>query len=74
MCQVLEVSKSGFYKWQATLASGQLSELQTKREKIKQKIAQSYYVSQGIYGNLRIHEDLEVWGYSPYASGPLAAI
>lgn len=64
MCQVLGVSKSGFYKWQANLVSGQLSERHAKREEIKQKIAQAYHESRGIYGSPRIHEDLEAWGYS----------
>ncbi|MGK7379752.1 IS3 family transposase [Planococcus sp. 1R117A] len=64
MCQVLGVSKSGFYKWQANLVSGQLSERHAKREEIKQKIAQAYHESRGIYGSPRIHEELEAWGYS----------
>ncbi|WP_077591254.1 IS3 family transposase [Planococcus lenghuensis] len=64
MCDVLGVSRSGFYKWRDLLTGGQLSAQQERREEIKQKIARSYHESHGIYGSPRVHEDLEAWGYS----------
>lgn len=64
MCQVLEVSTSGFYKWRHLQATDELTERQAWREGLKQKIAQSFHESYGTYGSPRILEDLKAWGYS----------
>lgn len=54
MCQVLNVSRSGYYQW--------LKRTPSKREKeneyIKNKIAEIYWRSRGTYGSPRIHKQL----------------
>jgi len=59
MCQVLDVSRSGYYSW--------LKRTPSKRElennKLKIKIAEIYWKSRGTYGSPRIHEKLKKEGY-----------
>ncbi|MCG3089875.1 IS3 family transposase [Sporosarcina cyprini] len=64
MCQVLEVSKSGFYKWACQQAQDDRTERTAWREELKRMIAKSYHESLGTYGSPRILEDLKEWGYS----------
>jgi putative transposase len=64
MCQVLEVSKSGFYKWRGQQATAERTKRQVWRDELKQKIGQSFHESYGTYGSPRILADLLAWGYS----------
>jgi putative transposase len=63
MCEVLEVSPSGFYKWLKTQNEPQ-SEKEAYKNEIKQKISKSFHESMGTYGSPRVHHDLVEWGYS----------
>lgn len=63
MCNVLGVSRAGFYKWRTQLITGKLTERQIYREELLQKIAQSHHESYGTYGSPRILEDLKAQGY-----------
>jgi putative transposase len=63
MCQVLDVSKSGYYKWLSALSLPQ-SEKEAYRKEIEQKICKSFHESHGTYGSPRVHSDLVEWGYS----------
>jgi putative transposase len=63
MCKVLDVSKSGYYKW-LKLQSQPPSEKETYRKEIEQKICKSFHESQGTYGSPRVHSDLVEWGYT----------
>jgi putative transposase len=62
MCQVLKVSKSGYYKWLSQ--SNILSEKEEYRLEIQQKISKSFHESFGTYGSPRVHSDLIDWGYT----------
>lgn len=62
MCKVLKVSSSGYYKWLKNLNSP-LSERETYRLELQQKISKSYHESFGTYGSPRVHSDLLDWGY-----------
>lgn len=64
MCNVLGVSRGGFYKWRSKLITGKRTERQLHREELLQKIAQSHHESYGTYGSPRILEDLKAQGYS----------
>lgn len=63
MCEVLEVSPSGFYKWLRTQSKPR-SEKEAYKDEIKQKISKSFHESMGTYGSPRVHNDLVEWGYS----------
>ncbi|MDQ1146226.1 putative transposase [Bacillus sp. SORGH_AS 510] len=62
MCEVLNVSKSGYYKWLKKQNQPQ-SEKEVYRSEIKQKISKSFHESFGTYGSPRVHADLVEWGY-----------
>lgn len=62
MCEVLGVSKSGYYKW-LNKQSQPLTEKESYRIEIKQKISKSYHESFGTYGSPRVRNDLVEWGY-----------
>lgn len=62
MCEVLGVSKSGFYKW-LNKQSQPLTEREAYRNEVKQKIGKSHHESFGTYGSPRVHDDLVEWGY-----------
>ena len=62
MCQVLKVSKSGYYKWLSQRTSPP-SEKEKYRLEIQQKISKSFHESMGTYGSPRVHADLIDWGY-----------
>ena len=54
MCQVLEVSRSGFYDW----LGREPSQRKIKNEKLKLEIAKIYWQHSGRYGSPRIHRQL----------------
>lgn len=63
MCQVLNVSTSGYYKW-LNQQSSPPSEKEKYRLEILQKIKKSFHESFGTYGSPRVHADLINWGYT----------
>jgi putative transposase len=60
MARLLEVSRSGFYKWRAT--RGTTSPKKERRVKIDAKIVHFHHASQGTYGAPRITEDFREAG------------
>ncbi|WP_245998158.1 IS3 family transposase [Siminovitchia terrae] len=62
MCEILGVSKSGYYNWFGNQGRA-ATEREKKREEIKQKISQFFHESYGTYGSPRIHDDLIEHGY-----------
>lgn len=63
MCEVLEVSRSGYYNWLQTKQK-ELTENQLYRQKVRQKTVQYFHENFGTYGSPRIHKDLIANGYS----------
>ncbi|WP_227936003.1 IS3 family transposase [Alkalihalobacillus deserti] len=63
MCEILRVSKSGYYNWLSN-QSGEPTEKEKRREELKQKIQKSFHESLGTYGSPRVHDDLIEWGYT----------
>lgn len=62
MCEVLGVSKSGYYNWLQKQAAP-LTEREEKEIEITQMVYQSFHESFGTYGSPRILKDLQEWGY-----------
>jgi putative transposase len=60
MCKVLEVSRSGYYKWRNTPAS----EREQRRNELGERIQYHYEDSQGIYGSPKITHLLRDEGYT----------
>ncbi|ADL12888.1 Integrase catalytic region [Acetohalobium arabaticum DSM 5501] len=60
MCQVLEVSRSGYYKW----LNRKPSQREKINKKLKLKIAEIYWQHNGTYGSPRIHRVLRKEGYT----------
>ncbi len=60
MCDVLEVSRSGYYKW----CHHEPSEQELERVAIKQEIYYSFHYHNGRYGSPRIKELLHRQGYN----------
>ena len=60
MCQVLKVSRSGYYDW----LKYPLSKRKIEDMKIKQKITEIYYNSRKTYGSPRIYQQLLREGYA----------
>src|SRR6056297_1301148 len=60
MCQVLEVSRSGYYDW----LNREPSQRQLENEKLKNKITEIYWQHKGRYGNPRIYSQLKKEGYN----------
>jgi len=60
MCQVLEVSRSGYYDW----LNREPSQRQLENEKLKLKIAEIYWQHKGRYGSPRIYRQLKKEGYN----------
>lgn len=57
MCEVLEVSRSGYYKWiNKKLSDPTTTEL--RRTEIKELIVRIFHESYGTYGAVRIHKEL----------------
>ncbi|WP_143710044.1 IS3 family transposase [Halothermothrix orenii] len=59
MCQVLNVSRSGYYSW----LSRKPGKRQLTNEKLKLKIDKIYWQNRGRYGSPRIHKQLKKDGY-----------
>ncbi|GJF13889.1 integrase [Mycolicibacterium cyprinidarum] len=57
MCELLEVSRSGFYKWRKNCAAGP-SASQQRRAELDAKVAAFHKASDGTYGAPRILADL----------------
>ncbi len=57
MCELLEVSRSGFYKWRKTQAAGP-SPAARRRAELDVKVAAFHKASDGVYGAPRILADL----------------
>nr|WP_245741916.1 IS3 family transposase [Pisciglobus halotolerans] len=62
MCEVLNVSRSGYYNWIAEKQK-EPTKRQLYREELKQKITKFFHESLGTYGAPRIHKDLLAAGY-----------
>jgi len=58
MCEVLEVSRSGYYAWRDRPASSQAR----RREELVQRIQAAHADSRQIYGSPRIHAELRAQG------------
>jgi putative transposase len=58
MCQLLQVSRSGYYTWQKRLKSPRSRE----NENLKAKILDIFKASHGTYGSPRIHAELDSEG------------
>jgi putative transposase len=61
MCALLEVSRSGFYKWRANRDAGPTPS-QRRRAELDAKVATSHTDSDGVYGTPRILADLRAAG------------
>ena len=60
MCQVLKVSRSGYYAW----LGNPISQRKRKDRKLKEEIRQIYHNSRKTYGSPRIHWQLLRGGYA----------
>jgi transposase InsO family protein len=60
MCQVLKVSRSGFYDW----LDREPSQREIKNKKLKLEIAKIYWQHSGRYGSPRIHRQLVKDGHT----------
>ena len=61
MCRLLEVSRSGFYKWRQSRDSGP-SPSRQRRAELDAKVADFHEASDGVYGAPRILADLRAAG------------
>lgn len=57
MCQVLNVSRSGYYRWLESLEA-EPTPRQQRQLKVKQRIFQIFHENHGTYGAVRIHKEL----------------
>lgn|GEM_PF-2252732 len=57
MCELLEVSRSGYYKWRKSRNSGP-TPAQQRRAELDAKVAKFHAASDGVYGAPRIQADL----------------
>ena len=60
MCQVLSISRSGYYHW----LKEPVSQRKKKDVQLKQKITEIYHKNRKRYGSPRIHQQLLREGYS----------
>lgn len=60
MCQVLNVSRSGYYDWLDRPAS----EAQVRQQKLMDQIRQSYQQNRGVYGSPRLALELKDLGFT----------
>lgn len=58
MARLLEVSRSGFYKWRAIKAREELTPTGERRADLDKKILASHVARHGTYGSPRIIKDL----------------
>ena len=61
MCELLEVSRSGYYKWRADRDAGPTPS-QQRRTELDAKVAAFHAASDGVYGAPRIQADLRADG------------
>src|SRR5271165_6433757 len=61
MCELLEVSRSGFYQWRKTRDAGP-TPTQRRRAELDAKVAKFHAASDGVYGAPRICADLRADG------------
>ncbi|MGO8963800.1 MAG: IS3 family transposase, partial [Mycobacterium sp.] len=61
MCELLEVSRSGYYKWRANCNAGPTPS-QRRRAELDAKVAKFHTASDGVYGAPRILADLRADG------------
>ena len=61
MCELLEVSRSGFYKWRRSRDGGPSPSLR-RRAELDAQVADFHKASDGIYGAPRILADLRAAG------------
>ena len=61
MCELLEVSRSGFYKWRTSRDGGRTT-AQRRRRELDTKVAAFHRASDGVYGAPRILADLRADG------------
>src|SRR5690606_16320004 len=59
MCRVLEVSRSGYYRW----AEGDVSERRREDAKLRVEIATIHRESGGTYGSPRVHVEMNERGF-----------
>jgi transposase InsO family protein len=57
MCELLAVSRQGYYAWQ-TRRRRPSSAIQVRRQQLMQQIRQAYEASDGTYGSPRVHAEL----------------
>lgn len=57
MCELLEVSRSGYYKWRKSRDRGP-TPAQQRRAELDAKVAMFHAASDGVYGAPRIQADL----------------
>jgi putative transposase len=60
LCEVLQVSRSGFYAWQKR----QPSLRDNRRAQLDEQIRKAYEVGRGTYGSPRVHRELQEQGVS----------
>ena len=63
MCDLLEVSRSGFYAWVGRLGEGP-GPRQSRRTELVQKIREAYEQSRRTYGSPRVYQELKAQGQS----------
>jgi len=61
MCDLLEVSRSGYYKWRAN-RNARPTPAQRRRADLDAKVAKFHAASDGVYGAPRILADLRAGG------------
>jgi len=61
MCELLEVSRSGYYKWRANRDAGP-TPTQRRRAELDAKVAKFHAASDGVYGAPRVCADLRAGG------------
>jgi putative transposase len=61
MCELLEVSRSGYYKWRASRDGGP-TPAQRRRAELDTQVATFHAASDGVYGAPRILADLRAAG------------
>lgn len=61
MCELLEVSRSGYYKWRKSVDRGP-TPAQQRRAELDAKVAEFHAASDGVYGAPRILADLRADG------------
>ncbi|KAA8946760.1 IS3 family transposase, partial [Mycobacterium sp.] len=61
MCELLEVSRSGYYKWRKSRDVGP-TPAQQRRAELDALVAESHKASDGVYGAPRICADLRAAG------------